>query len=533
MIGLVAAGALCGWGLTFLLERSLEPRPRLAGRPLAAHAVHLGIWLFVFGGLVLVVRRPLLAMVLAVLFWLPVVLVSNAKQRSLREPLVVTDLPFVSFAFRHPRLYVPFLGASRVALFSVAAAGVAAGAWFLIRFWPAPADWPGYLPLAAALWVPAAILLWVGTRRSDPPTLDPAADLQRWGMAASLWLYRRAEKRRVLVRPRSPFESGATGARGSALPDIVAVQSESFFDARRLFPGVRDDVLEHFDALRPAAVAEGRLFVPAWGANTVRTEFSFLSGLANESLGVDRLNPYRALATLPVPTIASYLRALGYRTVCIHPYPATFYGRDRVFPALGFDEFVDLRSFGGASTFGPYVSDASVADKIVDAVGDGGRPAFVFVITMENHGPLHLESVAAGEVAEYFREAPAESSPIARELAVYLRHLKNADRMLERLTSWMAGRPRPGALCFYGDHVPIMPEVWETAGDCDGATDYILWRTGPAAGGRREDVSVERLGVMLLESAGVLAAAPPAPAGQAADGPYDPSERLRDPSLAK
>ena len=47
-----------------------------------------------------------------------------------------------------------------------------------------------------------------------------------------------------------------------------------------------------------------------------------------------------------MPTIASYLRDLGYRTICVHPYPSTFYGRDRVFPVLGFDEFVDLESFG-------------------------------------------------------------------------------------------------------------------------------------------------------------------------------------------
>ena len=519
MTVLVAAGALCGWGLTFLLERSLEPRPRLAGRPLAAHAVHLGIWLLLFGGLVLVVRRPLLAMVLAVLSWLPVVLVSNAKQRSLREPLVVTDLPFVSYAFRHPRLYVPFLSASQVALFSVATACVAVGAWFLVRFWPAPADWPGYLPLALALWTPAALLLWAGTRLSDPPTLDPAVDLQRWGLAASLWLYRRAEQRRVLVRPHSPFEPPAAMAAGSPLPDIVAVQSESFFDARRLFPGVRDDVLESFDASRREAVAEGRLRVPAWGANTVRTEFSFLSGLANESLGVDRLNPYRALAMLPVPTMASYLRDLGYRTICVHPYPATFYGRDRVVPALGFDEFVDLRSFGDAKRFGPYVSDASVADRIIGAVGESDRPAFVFAITMENHGPLHLETVVAGEATEYFSEAPEEASPIARDLAVYLRHLKNADRMLERLMSWMAGRLRPGVLCFYGDHVPIMPEVWAIAGASDGATDYVIWRSGRTAGGRRDHIPVERLGVMLLESAGVLGESLPTPAVPPGDQP--------------
>jgi hypothetical protein len=502
MFALAAVSALCGWGLTFLLERWLDPRPRLVGRPAAAHALHLGTWLAVFGAFLLLVRRPALAAALGFLVWLLFVSVSNAKRRSLREPMVFTDLPFVTNAFRHPRLYLPFLGTPRVALFTAALTVVGIGGWYLLRFWPPPARWPGHAPVAAAVWLPAAALVWAGGRWAAPPTLDPVADLQRWGLAASLWLYRNAEHRRELSRPPSPFGPAASAPPG-VLPDIVVVQSESFFDARRVFSNVRADLLPHFDHARRDSVAEGRLSVPAWGANTVRTEFSFLSGLANEDLGIDRLNPYRALALLPVPTIASYLRGLGYRTICVHPHPAAFYTRDRVFPAFGFERFVDLSSFEGAERFGPYVSDTAVADAVARIVGESDRPAFVFAITMENHGPLHLETVAAGEPADYFRVPPADASPAAHDLTVYLRHLRNADRMLERLKAWMAARARPGVLCFYGDHVPIMPEVWETTDACDGTTDYVIWRTGHADAGSQVDVPVDRLGVMLVEAAGL------------------------------
>ena len=125
----------------------------------------------------------------------------------------------------------------------------------------------------------------------------------------------------------------------------------------------------------------------------MRTEFSFLSGLASETLGIDRFNPYRRLARRPLITLVGHLRGLGYRTVCVHPYLSSFYARDEVFPLLGFDELVDVRSFSHGDRFGPYVSDAAVAATITRRVDQSDRPIFVFAITMENHGPLHLESV--------------------------------------------------------------------------------------------------------------------------------------------
>src|SRR5690606_4826345 len=125
------------------------------------------------------------------------------------------------------------------------------------------------------------------------------------------------------------------------LPDLVSVQSESFFDVRREFPEVQRSVLAQFDELCAQAVQYGELTVAARGANTVRSEFAFLSGVDVGTLGVHQFNPYRTLASSgKTATLPSYLRALGYRTVCIHPYHANFYRRDRVLPFLGFDEFI-------------------------------------------------------------------------------------------------------------------------------------------------------------------------------------------------
>ncbi|MCX6545238.1 MAG: LTA synthase family protein [Acidobacteria bacterium] len=496
-----------GWGLTLVLESYLTLRPQLSSRPAGAYAIHLGLWLLLVGVPLVAFQRPLLVLVLAMAFWVLMVTVSNVKHDRLKEPLIFTDFEFVSYAMRHPRLYVPFFGVARFLLYGGVAFAAAFGLWRLEQNWRRSLPDAGLAVFAAGSAILGAVLVWAGGRIVGEPTLDPVVDLRRYGLVANFWLYRRAKRRPRVGPVPTPFSAG--GVQTADRPDIVAIQSESFFDVRRLYAGVRPDVLENFDAIRRVAAAEGRLLVPAWGANTVRTEFSFLSGLASETLGIDRFNPYRWLARRPLVTLVGHLRGLGYRTVCVHPYLSSFYARDEVFPHLGFDEIVDVRSFSHGDRFGPYVSDAAVAATITRLVDQSDRPVFVFAITMENHGPLHLESVRPGEAADFMADLPPSSS--LHDLTVYLRHLKNADRMLATLKSWMDSRSRPVHVCWYGDHVPIMPHVYDAMRPTSGDTDYLLWSNRRNGDGHHGDVAIEALGPLLLTAAGLMPGQTPAP----------------------
>lgn len=247
---------------------------------------------------------------------------------------------------------------------------------------------------------------------------------------------------------------------------------------------------------------QGRLDVPAWGGNTARTEFSFLTGLGPQELGVHRFNPHRRLAPRGVPTIAGTLKEAGYRTICIHPYPASFYSRDVAYPALGFDQFVDLGKFQDAEHFGPYVSDMAVAEKAQALLNGSKRPTLLFIITMENHGPLHLERVAPGDVERLYAMPPPAGFD---DLTIYLRHLGNADRMMRTLVEHLENSPRDAWFCWYGDHVPILPKVYEATGYADGRTDYFIWGKGRRPGKETQrDLKVEELGALLLKHAGLM-----------------------------
>jgi hypothetical protein len=458
----IAPPLAAGVVLSFFAERLLRPDPGAIARPPAALAVHLGLWLVGYGLMLASFQRPWFAATAEIALLLLVIAVGNAKNRALREPFVFQDFDYFTDALRHPRLYIPFFGIGRTLLAVTAFAlvfwsGIALEA-SLLRAVGSARFWAG----CALVVLAGAALLGAGARSRLPLSFEPAGDLMRFGLLASLWGYAIAERSVPLAAGHDHgFGTMRLGA-ATHLPHLVVVQSESFFDARRLHPDIRP----------PAR------------------------------LGVHRFNPYRKLGRREFPTVADFLRRAGYRTVCVHPYHASFYGRDRVFPGLGFDEFIDVRAFAGAQGVDPFVGDLAVAEKIRSILEGSAGPTLVFAITMENHGPLHLEQ-AGPEDARRFYTAPP---PVGfDDLTVYLRHLSNADRMIGRLRECLSRPQTGGWLCWYGDHVPIMPEVFDATGFADGRTDYFLWREGRSgAPVPPADIAVEDLAELLLRSAGLL-----------------------------
>lgn len=494
----VIVASLIGLVLSVAIERLLKPCPPLR-RPWTAWGLHVGVWLTSHALLTLLLGRPWFACAVVLAFLLTLVLVNNAKVAALREPFVFQDYEYFTDAIRHPRLYIPFLGWWK---FLGAAAGFIGAV--IVGFWGEAAPehrfaWQGQLAAILIVAGGGVTLMVLASRKSLPVSFQPDLDILNLGFLACLWRYGEEECRPLVVA--SPFDFLVPRDGNDKLPHLIAVQSESFFDARALCSGIRPDVLEQFDRLKAEAVCHGRLKVPAWGANTVRSEFAFLAGISDDKLGVHRFNPYRAIAAgLDFPSLASFLKGLGYRTVCIHPYPASFYRRDRVSPRLGFSEFLDIREFDRSLCFGPYISDASVADKIAEIVREASVPLFVFAITMENHGPLHLEQVAPSDMASFYSVPPPAGCD---DLTIYLRHLRNADQMAAKLRMLLTECDRPASLCWFGDHVPIMPNVYETFGAPNGEVEYVLWHNRSGQRSEPVDLSVSELALRWLCKAGL------------------------------
>ncbi len=495
---LVIAVSLIGLTVSVAIERLMVPCPLLA-RPWPAWALHVGLWLVFYALLVLLLGRPWFSAAVISAFLLMLVLVNNAKVRALHEPFVFQDYEYFTDAIRHPRLYIPFLGWWK---FLGAAAGFVLA--ISIGLWGETAPdhrfaWTGQMGGIAIVLILGVLFLLIGNKAKLPVAFDPARDILMFGLLASFWRYGWEERRVPTVI--SPFGLNVPSKTNDNLPHLVAVQSESFFDPRSLYPGIRSDVLAEFDKLKADAVAHGKLEVPAWGANTVRTEFAFLSGISEKGLSVHRFNPYRAISGgWDVSSLASYLSRLGYRTVCIHPYPASFYQRDRVYPRLGFDEFIDIRAFGDAVRFGPYISDVAVADKVNAILQEAMVPTFIFTITMENHGPLHLERVTGSDINELYSVPPPAG---CNDLTIYLRHQRNAGRMIAKLRQTLEQCVRPASLCWFGDHVPIMPVVYQIFGKPEGNVEYVLWHNRGKQQSQHNNLAVNDLSIQWLRETGI------------------------------
>ena len=375
--------------------------------------------------------RPLLSGVAIAATTLGLWLSDTVKRDVLHEPVNFADRAELPEVVRHPQLYLPFAGTGLV-LAGAAACAALAGllAWAEPPLWPR--TWPGALAalLAAAAAARLAFLVPASPpmlRRLAPlyarlrPARNTAADAARLGPLATLVIHA------TLAAAERPARVAAVRARPQPVlpPDgpVVLVQAESFMDPARLHPALAG-ALPHFTALRARAVRHGALDVPCWGANTVRTEFAVLTGVAEPALGLDRFNPYEAFARGGLPSIASAARAAGYRTVCVHPFDPGFYNRRRVMPGLGFDRFVGPEAFGPPAS-GLYPSDAAVAEAVAGLVRDLGPRVFVFVITMAGHGPwapgLEALPAALRDVAD------------AGQLGGWLRAMQGTDAMLPAL----------------------------------------------------------------------------------------------------
>ncbi len=475
--------------LSFIPEWFLKPRVAISARSSVSFVIHVLVIVLIFSVIFLLLRRPYFSGLVALGTLCVFVIVSNAKHKTLREPLVVSDIAMFSQAFKHPRLYLPFLG-----IVPAIGAPLMAGVFifFVIKYEPG-FKFSLWTMLVGALVIVAIGVLIKFLSLKLRLTQEPTTDIKRYGLIASLCGYAfqartgeyKENIRRVLSS--SPFSSSSLEKQSPShleqnhkqKPNIIVIQSESFFDARRMHSSIKLSTLKNFDRLCKESQCYGRLSVPAWGANTMRTEFSFLTAIPSRDLGLYRFYPYHYLANQTIPSLASCYREQGYHCVCVHPHPATFFGRDRVFPHMGFDEFVDIGSFDTSKTFGPYLSDAAVTQKIMDILDESAKkkrhnkPVFIFAITMENHGPLHLEKTDSNDVANVYHDTPPENH---NDLTVYLRHLKNADRMFGDLHDVLKESVDESMLCVYGDHIPSMPAMYEATAYEDDRTDYFIWR---------------------------------------------------------
>lgn len=487
-------------GLRRLVGAPLLGRPgrsRLLILAMDALAPYAGFGLFL-----LVTQRPVLSALAVLTLGIGMGIADRIKRVVLGEPVVFADRAELIEVVRHPRLYLAFVGIWQMAAGTAACVLIVGGLiWIEPILWDAGIFflWPrlilatliGRLLFRIPSRPPLVDWLAVGYERLAP-SRDPIEDCRRFGLFATCMIHA------TIARHERPERQRAAQARDWApLPDvgpIVIVQGESFVDPRQLDPSFAA-LVPAFARLQREAVAQGRLTVPCWGANTIRSELAMLTGLGGKDVGLDSFNPYEYFARVPLPSLASAARAAGYHTICIHPYQPGFYYRDTVMPLLGFDQFIGIEGFAGAARTGPYVGDVVVAERMAALIAEHGPKILIFAITMQNHGPWDAAHDAIDPVP-----LPPEWGDLPQKIAMgrWLRHLESTDAMIPILRRAIGDR---GWLIFYGDHQPSLAGPFHVAGATDKRSDYAIWQAGGIAGDRI-DLAAEDIAGVFIKAAG-------------------------------
>lgn len=413
--------------------------------------------------------RPIMAGGFAAGLCLFLGVADRAKRAALGEPLTFTDGGLLWQVVAHPRFYLPFV--PKAVMVGGFGAGLAA---FLLVLWLEPAL-PWGAGLRSLLLLGAGALAVVILRplfllRRTVMAREPARDAAQVGPLATFALHARiAAVERPARRGAHPPKPGLRRP-GAVRPHLLLLQLESFCDPRRLGIAV---ALPSWDGLGTEAIARGPLAVPGFGANTMRTEFVVLTGLADDALGLDRLNPYFRFARAPVASLAWALRGAGYDTACLHPFDARFFGRNRVLPALGFQRFDAAPAFAGADRRDGLVTDAAVGEHLVAALRAATGPTFLYAITVAGHGPWPGPDPAASWAAR----------------------MEATDAMLGRLAEAARGASRPVVLAAFGDHRPALPAA---RGASD--TDYLVWRSDAPGQGALMPRDAAALHRMVMET---------------------------------
>ena len=290
------------------------------------------------------------------------------------------------------------------------------------------------------------------------------------------------------------------------LPDILIVQSESLFDPARLNDVEPGRFLTEFRKLAESS-RSGELHVPTFGGGTIRTEFELLTGAPLSSLGGIQY-PWLELRDARFPSLASILARNGYTTTAIHPNGAAFWNRNRAFPELGFQKFIDVAAFDKEDIVGLFTSDAALTDRVIAELKDDGPPQFLFAITMENHGPFDWRpNLDADRLAALPMPSKLDSGG-RLWFGNYLYLLDDADHELGRLAEALKQRKRRTLLLFFGDHLPSIHTVYYQLGFDDGKTElqqpseWLLFDTANP-NGVKEDTQSWLLPARLLDSAGI------------------------------
>lgn len=250
-----------------------------------------------------------------------------------------------------------------------------------------------------------------------------------------------------------PF-AGTPAAANEDDPTIIVIMDESFADFKVMGDFQTNiDVTPFVDNLRENTI-RGHALSSVYGGGTANSEYEFLTGNTLAFLPSGCV-AYQQYLPADAYSMVSSLRDRGYATVAMHPYYASGWMRNKVWPQLGFDETYFLESFPMRDIVRTFVSDQEMFDKVIQCYEsrDRTRPLFLFGVTMQNHGGYRY--IGPNFFNEVRLRGFTQAYPRAEQ---YLTLIHQTDSAVEHLLDYFSKVDEKVVIGFFGDHLPSLDQ---------------------------------------------------------------------------
>jgi phosphoglycerol transferase MdoB-like AlkP superfamily enzyme len=297
-------------------------------------------------------------------------------------------------------------------------------------------------------------------------------------------------------------------------PSVICVMNETFSDLSLLNGlDVGYEGPAYFNSISDALV-RGSLEVSAYGGGTCNSEFEFMTSSSLAYIGSGNY-PYTYYDLSQVGNLAAQFSELGYDTTAIHPNAATNWNREETYAGFGFDRFLSIADFDGATCYHSGVSDAETYQKVLDRLNSTTEPQFFLDVTMQNHSGYDQYNIPEEDQLDYTFDFDPDNTALTHELNEYLACINASDRDLEWFMNELRNLDRPVVLIFFGDHQPGMSgnvndaintnEDDTTHGARAYRTNYLVWTNYHVEGSGEmqwEDASTSTLAALALQYVG-------------------------------
>lgn len=303
-------------------------------------------------------------------------------------------------------------------------------------------------------------------------------------------------------------------ANNKDLPNIIVIMDEAFSDLSVVGDlETNEDYMPFMHKMQQGAdnTITGYAQVSVCGGNTANSEFEFLTGNTMSFLPSGSI-PYQQYITKDTPSLASYLASLGYETYAQHPYYASGWNREKVYPLIGFEHLNFIDDYANKTYVRKYVSDDADMQHIIDTYEnkEDGKPAFIFNVTMQNHGGY---TDAFSDLSEDVHATNYNSEVLDR----YLSLIRLTDQSLEKLVDYFSNVDEKTVIVFFGDHQPsdaVAAQVQDSMllpGESVPdeqlrkryLVPYLVWANYDIDGATQQNTSLNYLSAEVLKAAGV------------------------------